>query len=155
MPEEKRGTLDESFTLNIDLAETILGAAGIKPDELMQGRDISELYLNDGKQLEKEPWREEFFYEFPSPEERYIPASTALVRKEWKYIKWPKHNREELFHLTEDPLEINDVIDSSNNTGILRDMRKRHDELMNEYHDPTYEDGKVCDDFKKLYPEIK
>ena len=45
MPKEKRGTVDDSFTLNVDLAETILGAAGLPPHERMQGRDMSDLYL--------------------------------------------------------------------------------------------------------------
>ena len=154
MPENKRGTLDDSFTLNVDLAETILGAAGIKPDELMQGRDIAELYLNDGNAIEKDPWRDEFFYEFPTPQESYIPASTALVRKDWKYIKWPNHDHEELFHLKEDPLEINDVMNSPENADILNEMRMRHDELKEKYHDPTYDKNGVCDNFRKEHPEI-
>ena len=140
IPKEKVGSLDDSFTLNIDLAETILGAAGIKPDELMQGRDISDLYLP----AETDPWREEFFYEFPSPDERGIPSSTALVRKDWKYIHWVKHNREQLFHLENDPLERNDLYDDVNATGVLESMRKRHDELKKELHDPMYQHDSEC-----------
>ena len=72
MPKEKVGTLDDSFTLNIDLAETILGAAGIKPPDVMQGRDISDLYLRTNEKndyhnsasVHKEPWRKDFFYDF-------------------------------------------------------------------------------------------
>ena len=46
MPLSKRNTLEDSFTLNIDLATTILGAAGITtPHPEMQGRDIADLYL--------------------------------------------------------------------------------------------------------------
>ncbi len=71
MPKDKKGTIDDNFTLNVDLAETILGAAGLKPHERMQGRDISDLYLpnrNKGYEngltaLELKPWRDEFFYE--------------------------------------------------------------------------------------------
>ena len=68
MPADKVGMVDESFTLNVDLAETILGAAGLKPHERMQGRDMSDLYLpnikNGKTALERKPWRDEFFYEF-------------------------------------------------------------------------------------------
>jgi len=65
MPESKRGTLNDDFTLNVDLAETILGAAGLRPHPDMQGRDIADLYLEDRKAARKEnPWREEFFYDF-------------------------------------------------------------------------------------------
>jgi len=80
MPKAKRGTTDESFTLNIDLAETILGAAGLEAPSVMQGRDIADLYLDKPKS--KEPWREEFYYEFPQISGKIEP-STALVRREW------------------------------------------------------------------------
>lgn len=49
MPKKKLGTLDDSLVLNVDLAETILGAAGIAPSESMQGRDIADLYLGETK----------------------------------------------------------------------------------------------------------
>jgi arylsulfatase len=85
MPQEKRGTLDDSFTLSVDLAETILGAANIDPAPTMQGRDISDLYLPGKNNNQKqEPWREEFYYEFSPLKE--FPSSSALVRKKWKYI---------------------------------------------------------------------
>jgi arylsulfatase A-like enzyme len=39
-PKDKVGTIDDSFTLNVDLAETILGATGLKPTKGMQeGRE--------------------------------------------------------------------------------------------------------------------
>jgi arylsulfatase len=85
MPKEKAGKTSDAFTLNIDLAETILGAAGVDVPNVMQGRDISDLYLDDPK--DKTPWREEFFYEHPVHlHTNTIPASTALVRKQWKYM---------------------------------------------------------------------
>jgi arylsulfatase len=159
MPAEKVGTLDDSFTLNIDLAETILGAAGVKPDDLMQGRDISDLYLTTNvknenhmtSSVESEPWREEFFYEFPSPEDVNIPSSTALVRKEWKYINWPTHDRDQLFNLNDDPLELNDLY---NNTDpkvltVINDMRKRHNEMKEDLFDPSYLGMKACDSYKQ------
>merc|ERR1740124_1117450 len=38
------GTTNDDFTLNIDLAPTILGAAGLEPLPSMMGRDMSILY---------------------------------------------------------------------------------------------------------------
>lgn len=47
LPPSQRGTVDdESITLNIDLASTILGAAQLPSDPRMQGRDIADLYLS-------------------------------------------------------------------------------------------------------------
>ena len=121
MDEEFKGTLNDEFTLNIDLTATILNAAGLEPLPSMMGRDMSELYTNGGLKAKAETvtaqsrrkesasvdkrrypdpasdgdgkyhsghetaWRTEFFYEHPmhtNPD--YIPASEALVRKDWK-----------------------------------------------------------------------
>ena len=111
MPLEKRGTIDDSFTLNIDLAETILGAAGVTPPQVMQGRDITDLYLRRNTA----PWRDEFYYEFPEFIDSGIPASEALVRKKYKYINYPKRDKtgndyEQLFDLENDPFELVDLI---------------------------------------------
>jgi arylsulfatase len=77
MPKHKCNTLDDSFTFNIDLAETILGAAGVKPHARMQGRNILELYL---KPNGRESWHNEFFYQFRFDKWGAVrPFSTALV----------------------------------------------------------------------------
>jgi len=163
MPKEKVGTLDDSFTLNIDLAETILGAAGIKPDELMQGRDISDLYLPNEKgehhvtaSVEVEPWREDFFYEFPSPDDKYIPSSTAVVTKEWKFINWPAYNREQLFNLEKDPLESNDLYNDTSVKSTMNKLRERHDELKTQLHNTSYGPrDPSCDGFLDFLHEIQ
>lgn len=157
MPSDKVGTLDDSFTLNVDLAKTILGAAGVKPDDLMQGRDISDLYLPNEKDeyhntpsVKNEAWRDEFFYEFPSPEALFIPASTALVRKDWKFIHWSAHDREQFFNLKDDPLELDDLYNTKDAEikAVLDSMRERHNELKEELHDTSYvDDEEPCKRF--------
>ena len=37
----------------------------------------------------------------------FIPASEALVRKDYKYFYWPDFNYEQLFDLTNDPGKVN------------------------------------------------
>jgi len=126
MPEGLRGTTDDSFTLNVDLAPTILGAANLTPPEMMQGRDFSDLYLRP----ESAPWREEFFYEHPVHlNKEIIPASTALVRKGLKYIDWPGWDTEQLFNLTNDPIEEQDEIKNPLYAEVLKEMRERHNVL--------------------------
>ena len=123
MLKHKKGTKNDDFTLNIDLAPTMLSAAGIKPPQSMQGRDISELYRYNTLQT----WRTEFFYEHPSVDnqENWIPTSEALVRKNYKYISWPGHNTEQLFDLVNDPLEERDLVEEREYEDILREMRHR------------------------------
>ncbi|KAL3935932.1 MAG: hypothetical protein SGARI_002766, partial [Bacillariaceae sp.] len=66
MPSDRINTINDDLTLNIDLASTVLGAAGIEPPPSMQGRNMADLYLSHSKDdSEQKPWRKEFFYEFP------------------------------------------------------------------------------------------
>jgi len=123
MPENLRGTTNDEFTLNVDLAPTILGAAGLKPADTMQGRDISDLYLRPNSP----PWRTEFFYEHPIHINKdVIPASTALVRKGIKYINWLSGTSEQLFNVTNDPLEEHDEYNNPAYADLLKEMKERH-----------------------------
>jgi arylsulfatase A-like enzyme len=123
---DKHGTTRDDFTLNVDLGPTILTALGIPVPAVMQGRDIAPLYLAE----DKPAWRNEFFYEHPTlnnPD--FIPASEALVRKDWKYFYWPEHKVEQLFDLTNDPREENDLAADPSHAERLAEMRKRFNEL--------------------------
>jgi len=128
MPEDRRGTMSDAWTLNVDLAPTILGVAGIPPSNFMQGRDISELYRNKNadqvplsvdQMKENVQWRKDWFYEFnlgkdddgkDHPWKNYIDSSFALVNDEWKYVHWPQHNYEQLFHRSVDPFDEWDLL---------------------------------------------
>ena len=126
MPKARKGTVNEDFTLSVDLAPTVLAAAGIARPEQMQGRDMAPLYLDEAKP----EWRQEFFYEHPTLKNAsFIPASEALVRKDWKYFYWPEQKIEQLFHLAEDPIEENDLAGNPAHKAQLEEMRARFTEL--------------------------
>ncbi len=129
LPESKHGMTEDNFTLNVDLAPTILAAVGIDAPTGMQGRDVSSLYLAD-----KAPeWRSEFFYEHATIKDTsFIPSSEALVRKDWKYFYWPDFKREQLFNITADPIEENDLASDPAHAGKLAEMRARFAELKAE-----------------------
>jgi arylsulfatase A-like enzyme len=126
MTAAQRGRTDEAMTLNVDLAPTLLAAAGVPVPERMQGRDLSPLYLGNARPA----WRTEFFYEhatFRSVD--FIPASEALVRKDVKYLLWPDSRYEELFDLKADPLEEHNLAASPAHTSTLTALRQRFAEL--------------------------
>ncbi len=125
-----RGRTNSAFTLSVDLAPTILSATGIAVPEGMQGRNIGDLYLNTPAARHSPPWRTEFFYEHPTLRDKgFIPASEALVRKDFKYIYWPEDNIEQLFDLVNDPMEENDLADDPRHVDKLAEMRRRFKEL--------------------------
>lgn len=135
MPETIRNTTNDAFTLNIDLAPTILSATNHSAPCTMQGQDMAKIYLSD------EDWRDEFYYEHPKIDVRNgeadIPGSTALVRKYFKYIFWsPDRTKayhhpemEQLFELGEDPKEENNLAARPDYLKILLEMRGRHNKL--------------------------
>ncbi len=126
MPVTKRGSTNDDFTLNVDLAPTILAATGIKAPATMQGCDIAPLYLA----APKPAWRDEFFYEFATMKGgAAIPAAEALVRKDWKYFYWPDAKLEQLFHVAADPFEETDLAADPAQAARLAEMRARFAEL--------------------------
>jgi len=126
MPKDQQGKTNDDFTLNVDLAPTILAAAGIAVPERMQGRDIAPLYLAK----DKPGWRDEFFYEHATlKNSSFIPSSEALVRKGWKYFYWPDFKREQLFNLDADPTEENDLVRNPEQAERLKEMRTRFGKL--------------------------
>jgi arylsulfatase len=120
------GTTNDAFILNVDLAPTILAAARVKAPASMQGGDFAPLYLAKRKPA----WRSEFFYEHAIIKSKdFIPASEALVRKDWKYFYWPDFGLEQLFHVAADPFEEHDVAREPSQAARLIEMRQRFAEL--------------------------
>ena len=129
LPDHKRGETNDDFVLNVDLAPTILAAAGVAPLSTMQGRDFAPLYLAG----EKPQWRDEFFYEHATIRNiDFIPSSQALVRKSVKYIYWPDFQHEELFDLASDPLEEHNLAGNAAHAAELEPLRKRFAELRDQ-----------------------
>lgn len=124
MPPGERGTTDDALALNVDLAPTILAAAGIAAPPRMQGRDLASRYLPGSDA--GGAWRTEFFYEHPTITSiERIPSSKAVVRKDIKYVVWPDFGREQLFDLAKDPQETTDVINDPAYGGRLAELRER------------------------------
>ena len=116
----------DEFVLNIDIAPVIIAAAGLPVPETMQGRDFSELYLS-GKDIK---WRSDFYYEHPFvTDEKRIPSSEALITHSGKYILWPFYRYEEYFDLIKDPFEKNNGIRDAEYTEVIKDMKRRFEEL--------------------------
>ena len=80
LPAGNRGLKRDQLALNLDVAPTVVAAAGLAVPAVMQGRDLSPLYL----QTRPPAWRDEFFYEHPTVlgKDR-IPSSRAVIRKDW------------------------------------------------------------------------
>ena len=129
MPAQARGSVNDRITLNVDLAPTIVGAAGGQIPAGMQGRDLAALYGKDSEKANTD-WRKDFFYEHAIIKNKdFIPASEALVQLDWKYIYWPDFKVEQLFDLTADPNEESDLVKQPEHQTRLAEMRTRFQTL--------------------------
>lgn len=125
----RRGVTRTEVALNIDVAPTVVAAAGLPVPSVMQGMDVSPLYLH----TQAPAWRDEFFYQHPVVLGRdRIPASQAVVRADWKYVEWPDFDYRQLFDLAADPGEVRnlagDAVHATREAalaGRLREWRER------------------------------
>jgi arylsulfatase A-like enzyme len=125
-PAAKRGRSEEAMTLNIDFAPTMLALAGITPPSLMQGRSLFPLVTSQHPAA----WRTDFFYEhYYSP--KNIPPSEGVREEHWAYIRWVTENPpiEELYNLSDDPLESRNIVAEPTEQAKLTQLRERYFEL--------------------------
>ena len=122
---ERRGTTRGQLALKLDVAPTLVAAAGLAVPAVMQGRDLSPLYLS----ARAPDWRDEFFYEHPTvTSKNRIPASQGVVRRDWKYIEWPEFGFRQVFDLRNDPGEISNLAGQPAHAGQEQRMRQRLEE---------------------------
>jgi N-acetylglucosamine-6-sulfatase len=122
-----RGRVVEEMVLNIDVAPTVVDLAGIPVPETMQGRSLVPLLA--GKTVRD--WRSSFLYEYFR--EDFIPAIPTILAvrtDDWKYITCPGvDDIDELYHLTDDPIEMKNLANSPAYAPRLQQMREELEKL--------------------------
>lgn len=124
--EEHRGLKRSDFTLNIDIAPTILDFADVPVPKRMQGRSLAPLTRGQAPK-----WRTDFFYEhlFGHPA---IPKSEALRTGRYKYARYIDYSYEELYDLQNDPHETTNLADKPEHAELLTKLRNRCDRLRDQ-----------------------
>jgi arylsulfatase A-like enzyme len=120
LPAKRRGLPLDQFALNIDVAPALVGGAGLTGPAVMQGQDLSPLYLPS----RPSGWRDEFFYEHPTVTSRdRIPSSQGVVRRDWKYVEWPEFDYQQLFDMKNDRGELRNLASDPGHAGRAAKMR--------------------------------
>ncbi|MBN3584407.1 sulfatase [Algoriphagus aestuarii] len=108
------------FTLNIDVAPTILEFAnGIIPNT-WQGISLADYVIGKNPALERKDFIVEHLWKVD-----IIPASEGLRTKQWKYFRYQDDlAHEELYDLEKDPMETKNLAKNPNFKEILEEMRE-------------------------------
>jgi N-acetylglucosamine-6-sulfatase len=117
-----RGSVVNEMVANIDIASTLLEAAGLQAPTNIDGRSF--LALAQGRRV---PWRDTLLYEYYW-ERNYpqTPTVHALRGNRYKYARpqglW---DIEELYDLQNDPLESCNLIFSKDHRQIAQEMNRK------------------------------
>lgn len=116
------GTARDEVVANIDMAPTILEAAGLEPPKEMDGRSF--LPLAAGRPI---PWRDALLYEYYWERNwPQTPTMHALRSDRYKYIHYYGiWDSDELYDLESDPLESKNLIRSPEVQPVVRAMNKQ------------------------------
>ncbi len=117
---------------NIDLAPTLLEAAGIAPPEGMQGRSLAPLLRGE----EPEDWRRAvYFHYYEYPAYHAVNRHYGLRTDRHKLAYFYELDEWELFDLQRDPHELNNAWRDPHYRDILADLQNLLSELRTQYGD--------------------
>ncbi|MEZ5403007.1 MAG: sulfatase [Bryobacteraceae bacterium] len=134
MGESARGARRNGMTLNIDIAPTLLEAAGAARPEWMHGRSLYGLARDASAE-----WRREWFYEHRFAHD-WIPQTEGVRTERWKYTRYvtTKPEFEELFDLDADPREERNLREAAGGRDMLARLRARRETWLEALADWTY-----------------
>jgi arylsulfatase A-like enzyme len=133
------GQVRDQMVLNIDIAPTLLGLAGLPIPSEMQGRSWQPLLTGDPTD-----WRKSFLFEY-FIESTYpnTPTIVGLRTQHDKLIKYLGHPEwTELFNFQTDPFETNNLAFTPSQKPLLQAMEADFARQVKavHYHIPTYAD---------------
>jgi len=118
------GSNVDVFALNLDIAPTIIEAAGLKEAFNMQGFSLRKLAY---REVERNCFLYEYFVLFAYPN---TPAIRAIRTRDYKYIVSLNVNETgELYNLSNDPLETRNLINDQAFSRVLQRLRFQLDSL--------------------------
>lgn len=125
----KAGMKPKQMVLSIDLAPTLLDIAGETPGAPLQGKSWVPIFkekVND--------WRSSILVEYYSDSvfPRILKMGYKAVRdNRYKYIHYVDlEGMNELYDLTNDPYELQNLVDSPDYARILKEMKKELNRLL-------------------------
>lgn len=118
-PLTRRARTDDNLVLNIDLAPTFAELAGV-PARGVDGQSLLPVLETPSAQ-----WREDFLVEHLRAGARdEVPTYCQVRSADWSYIKY-ETGEEELYDMTQDPYQLQNVAGDEAQGQVLSRMRDR------------------------------
>lgn len=112
----------DKVVANIDIAPTVLHAAGLQTPPQMQGRSFLDVMTGT-----EEDWRDSLLYEyywernFP-----HTPTMHAIRTDRWKFIRYVGvWDTEELYDMKNDPLEEHNLINTAEHQDLIKELKNK------------------------------
>lgn len=127
---DKHQDIDQ-MALNIDISSTILDMAGVAIPKSWHGKSLYPVVNGTGR-IDRDTVLIEHLWEFVS-----IPPSEGVRTDQWKYFRYVNNKTlEELYDLSKDPQEINNLAGNPDYADRLRGLRGACETLADKYKDP-------------------
>lgn len=127
----KPGSVSKDFVMNLDIAPTMLDAAGIAIPKDVQGKSMLP-QLKDSKTA----GRKVMFYHYYENGEHSVSPHFGIRNSRYKLIRFYKRvNSWELFDLQKDPNELNNLYGQKGYEKITGQMKKELDAQIANYED--------------------
>lgn len=127
----KNGISINEMVLNLDLAPTLLSAAGIEIPQTMQGRSMTDLWMGDRDKV----WRDAIYYHYYEKGFGATPHYGIRTNR-YKLIHfYDPIDSWELYDLEADPSEVINMIDDPANHELISTLKNRLTELQEEFQD--------------------
>ena len=130
----KAGTKINEMVVNIDLAPSLLGFANTPIPTDIQGKNFKTLFEKKPLII---PWRKSIYYhyyEYPQPHQ--VAPHFGVRTEKYKLIRfYGPHNDWELFDLTNDKTEMNNLISVKKYQPIILQLKKELKDLIIQFKD--------------------
>lgn len=124
------GSISEDFVMNLDIAPTLLDAAGLPVPASMQGRSLLPLLQG------KEKGREAMYYHYYENGEHAVSPHFGIRTGRYKLIRFYKRvNSWELYDLEKDPREMDNLYGREGYEKRTASLKKQLASLIKEYED--------------------
>ena len=127
----KPGTKSNDFVLNLDIAPTVLDAAGVTIPRDMQGKSMLPLFTN-----KKAVFRDAVYYHYYENGEHSVSPHFGIKTKRYKLIRFYQRIEDwELYDLESDPHEMNNLYGKKGYERVTTDLKRQLKQLIDKYED--------------------